>query len=97
MTTLTLKKSLVKCCTHTPVSSESTFPVLIPGRTAAQGNVDDNEEDGDGRADPDAGVEGGVVGVKASLWSDWCVLEFRERTYNYHFCMHFQYTVLEVY
>jgi hypothetical protein len=49
------------------VSGESTFPVLVPGGAAAERHVDYEEEDGDGRTDSDAGVEGGVVGVNASL------------------------------
>ena len=71
MKTLTLKN--LKTIAKIPVSSESTFPVFIPGWAAPQCYVDDDEENGDGRADPDAGVEGGVVGEKTRLESNECI------------------------
>lgn len=81
MKTLTYILKNLKTIAQIPVSSESTFPVLIPGWATPQCDVDDDEENGDGRADPDAGVEGGVVGEKTRLKSNKCV--DRELIYIY--------------
>ena len=42
-------------------------PVLLPGRAAAQDQIQDDQDDGQGQAEEDADVKSGVVGVDQVL------------------------------